>query len=433
LWIGVNAWQAPEPEAGSATQVSEAAAAETVEQVTPEEAAAEGLVLAVEPKPLSEAVRKGLEWLRNNQHENGGWSQGEEASGMRSSTRKAGKGLSSAQQTSTTTHDPANVADTCVAALALLRSGSTPSSGDYSTEILGGVDYVCASVEASDDKSLYVTDVRGTRVQSKIGTYVDTFLTSMLLTEVRDDMPDDEGAQRVGACLRKVLDKIEMNQAKNGGFDSQGWAPVLSQGLASKALNRASMLGFKVKEEVLASNDGVYAGPGDTLPSGSGSTAGVMLYGSSAKLGAQQDAVNNGYRRERDLREELEGTEDEKKVALIENELDRIATGRKTQRATQEAVIGRLGNKEFVAGFGNNGGEEFLSYMNISESLVVRGDDTWREWDEEISANVSRVQNKDGSWTGHHCITGRTFCTSTALLTLMADRVEVPAELLANR
>jgi hypothetical protein len=38
------------------------------------------------------------------------------------------------------------------------------------------------------------------------------------------------------------------------------------------------------------------------------------------------------------------------------------------------------------------------------------------------------VQNQDGSWTGHHCITGQTFCTAAALLTLMADRTPVPVE-----
>ena len=36
------------------------------------------------------------------------------------------------------------------------------------------------------------------------------------------------------------------------------------------------------------------------------------------------------------------------------------------------------------------------------------------------------VQNGDGSWTGHHCITGRTFCTAAALLVLMSDRAPAP-------
>jgi hypothetical protein len=85
-----------------------------------------------------------------------------------------------------------------------------------------------------------------------------------------------------------------------------------------------------------------------------------------------------------------------------------------------------LDDPQFLAGFGNNGGEEFLSYMNISETLVARGGPEWERWDRAISDTINRVQNSDGSWSGDHCITGRTFCTSAALLTLLADRMPVP-------
>src|SRR5262245_28254007 len=40
--------------------------------------------IAAEPKPLSSPVTKGLEWLIARQRPNGGWGQGEEAEGMRS-------------------------------------------------------------------------------------------------------------------------------------------------------------------------------------------------------------------------------------------------------------------------------------------------------------------------------------------------------------
>ena len=43
-----------------------------------------------------------------------------------------------------------------------------------------------------------------------------------------------------------------------------------------------------------------------------------------------------------------------------------------------------------------------------------------------MTENLERVQNADGSWAGNHCITGRTFCTATALLVLMGDRAPRP-------
>jgi hypothetical protein len=90
------------------------------------------------------------------------------------------------------------------------------------------------------------------------------------------------------------------------------------------------------------------------------------------------------------------------------------------------ALVSQLDSPSFVAGFGSNGGEEFLSYMLVSESLVARGGQDWTRWDEAMTRNLDRVQNADGSFTGHHCITGRTFVTSTALLVLTADRAQLP-------
>ena len=54
----------------------------------------------------------------------------------------------------------------------------------------------------------------------------------------------------------------------------------------------------------------------------------------------------------------------------------------------------------------------------------------WARWDTAISKLVTGVQNEDGSWVGHHCITGKTFCTAGALLVLMADRTPFPVDVL---
>jgi hypothetical protein len=40
-----------------------------------------------------------------------------------------------------------------------------------------------------------------------------------------------------------------------------------------------------------------------------------------------------------------------------------------------------------------------------------------------MTENLNAIQNEDGSWSGQHCITGRTFCTAAALMTLTVDRV----------
>lgn len=367
---------------------------------------------AVTPKVLSNTVSKGLAWLAAAQNEDGGWGQGEVSQSL---VRSGEHGEAS------------NVADTCAAALALIRSGACPG-GTHANRVRRAAAFVCAQVEAADDESLWITEVRGTRLQSKIGTYVDTFLASLFLSEVKVCLGGDELEERVTAALAKVLGKLERNQQQGGGFANQGWAPVLAQSIGAKGVYRAAQAGMAVSAEFRADNDAYFAKASRAPAAGA---AGVSLYSFAAGLGALQDSVNTGVAEEAELRDQAtSGDEAEREQAR--DRLEQIETSRKEHASLQEQVVGRLEDERFVAGFGSNGGEEFLSYMNISESLVVNADDVWRRWDAAMADNLGRVQNEDGSWSGQHCITGRTFCTSAALLTLMADRTPVPVEVVAR-
>ena len=98
-------------------------------------------------------------------------------------------------------------------------------------------------------------------------------------------------------------------------------------------------------------------------------------------------------------------------------------------KKAQDDVITKLGDKRWTGGFGSNGGEEFLSYLNIGESLFISGGPDWTKWDTAITTNLNGIQNEDGSWAGQHCITGKTFCTSAAMMALMVDRAPVATTL----
>ena len=77
--------------------------------------------------------------------------------------------------------------------------------------------------------------------------------------------------------------------------------------------------------------------------------------------------------------------------------------------------------QDVLNGFGNNGGEEFLSFLQTGESLVVNQDKDWRKWYDDMSGRILKIQNPDGSWNGHHCITSPVFCTATSLLLLTVE------------
>ncbi len=90
-------------------------------------------------------------------------------------------------------------------------------------------------------------------------------------------------------------------------------------------------------------------------------------------------------------------------------------------------ITAQLGNQQFVTGFGSIGGEEFFSWLNISESLHRTGGPAWQKWNGDMKAKLIKLQNEDGTWAGHHCITGRVAVTSAAILLLTADREAAPA------
>jgi hypothetical protein len=376
---------------------------------------------AVTPKPLSDTVRKGLDWLARHQLEGGGWGQGDESPHM----GRHAQG----------TRDTANVADTSMALLAFLRAGHTARTGDYQDVVQRGIDYVLAEIGASDDESLHVSSVRGTRVQAKIGVYADTFAALMMLNEARGRMRDGVANAKVDGAIRRVLAKIERNQREDGRFDDQGWAPVLTQALAAKALNRSAQNGYAVPEVVLDRVEAVAQGQFDAASGGFAAegSAGVALYGAAAAAPARDAATTrrakveemkqHGKLKRRAPAPQAPNAPTAEEIATAEA---RAEASEKAAIAFEDEMVARLDDAGFIAGFGNNGGEEFLSHLLIGESLALRGGSEWLKWDAAITALVGGVQNEDGSWTGHHCITGRTFCTAAALLVLLADRTPAP-------
>ncbi len=361
-------------------------------------------------KPLSSDVEQGLKWLADHQLESGAWGEGETRRGSASAAR-------------------ANVGDTCTAALALLRSGNSPTRGKYKRNVLRAIGYVLGQVEQSDGKTLSVTSVKGTRLQSKLGPFIDTFLTSMVLAQVKGHMPNHAENQRVDRALGKVIAKIEKNQKKDGTWSNRGWAAALSQAMATKGLNWAAQNGAKVDGEVLERAESFARKSFDRVNGrfARRGTAGVALYGAASGMTALTESSSTRSMKREGLKRVANSPT--AKPAAREEARQKLETGRQVQqdrKAAADAVTARLGDAAFVKGFGSNGGEEFLSYMAISESLMVEGGDAWATWDKAMSENLGRVQNKDGSWTGHHCITGRTFCTAAALLVLTADRAPVP-------
>ena len=327
------------------------------------------------------AVGNGAKWLASVQGHDGGWGQdGGETSYVRQGERLESNGN--------------DVANTAVAALALRRAGK-----QYRPAVDRAVDFVLRNVEGSPQEGLVVTQVSGTQIQRKLGPYIDTFVTSMLLSEIDGNMPTSTENARVRKALEKCVAKIERNQQKDGSWNiAGGWAPILGTSMASRSLFVAQQKGVRVADAVMARADGYTkeslaaggAGGGGTtrMAMATPAAAGVPLYQSAQAL----------------------------------EQLSRTEKDRKANAPQIAAIKNQLANGKFVDGFGSMGGEEFFSYLNISDSLRRTGGEEWDKWHAQITARILKLQNEDGTWSGHHCITGRVATTSAAILNLTVEQ-----------
>lgn len=394
-------------------------------------------------KPLSDTVEQGLKFLVKTQQKDGGWSP--------AAVNGVGFGAAfGGQPTAAPGQELSDLGPTCFATLALFRAGNTTTEGPYAKNVARAVAFILTKVEKCDSRSITTTDLRNTQLQFKIGPHVDTFLSLILLAELKGQMGDEKAELRIQTAMQKLVGKIELNQKDDGTFaGNNAWASVLSQGLAVKALFRARQAGAKVSDvaldrslkNVLTALDAKMKpmkdppkgipGKGDPIglrpvgPDSSSLTtdAGVTLYSVSAYLAGLREAVTTNQEREAKYKALLADPDARPDVrAKAKAELARLDEAHKLLDKAVTFVSAQGQEKNFVRGVGSNGGEEFLSFLNISETLLFTSPDDYEKWDKTVAEILNKAQDKDGSWSGQHCITGKTFCTAAALLTLMADR-----------
>ena len=336
------------------------------------------------PASASTGVDKGARWLASVQGADGGWGQ----DGGAASSARPGERLESSGN---------DVANTAVAALALLQAGR-----QYQPQVERALVFVLQRIEASPADGLAITDRQGTQIQRKLGPYIDTFLSSMLLSQIDGRASTPALNARVRKALQKTVVKIEKHQQADGSWNmAGGWAPVLGTSMASRSLFAAQNRGVAVDAAVLmrAEKYTVSAISAPPPPVGRGG-AGRMRHGRTHRS------------RRRPAVSECAG------AGAVEPH-----RGGQRQNAKQiSAIQGQLANAAFVGGFGSMGGEEFFSYLNISDSMKRVGGDAWPKWHADITQKILGLQNSDGTWAGHHCITGRVAMTSAAILNLTVDR-----------
>ncbi len=360
---------------------------------------------------VTTSIDRGLDWVANAQQNNGGWGSGSHA-------------RQDVRDPHAVSTDPAT---TAMVSMALLRTGNTLNKGQYAHQLKKSTEYLLRAVETAQPNSSTITSLTGTQIQNKLGSNIDVILTSQYLTNLLDHTGNDVALRaRVKRALEVCVTKIQRAQSANGSSEGSGWAGVLQSSFATNALEAAEAQGAKVDDEAL-SRAREFQKKNYDAKSGNVNTdlgAGVVLYSVSGSTRASAKEA-------RKVQEEMEKAK--KDGRLSESAAPSVATLEKIGFAKDEAIKYATAyevynsakvqaqSEEVISGFGNNGGEEFLSYLQTGESMIIGKDNGWTRWYHNTSGRLLQIQNNDGSWNGHHCITSPAFCTATCLLILSVN------------
>jgi hypothetical protein len=150
------------------------------------------------------------------------------------------------------------------------------------------------------------------------------------------------------------------------------------------------------------------------------------LYDAGASLSVLEDALASQKRGHGFLTPVSEPSQTEKPKVVLEAAAlpltpERAAQLRleQLQKLQKSPQLAQLWYSEVQAG----GGEEYLSALMLCHSLRQANTVETMKHYNNFQVNVQKQQTlRDGSWTGKHCLTGKNFCTSAALLVLLADR-----------
>ena len=363
------------------------------------------------PATVLAAQDQAFSWMMQAQNADGGFGAGTHA-------------RQDVRDPHTVKSDPAT---TAMVSMAMLRAGSTPMEGRYANVLAATTEFLLKAVENSPEEALNITDLTGTQIQVKLGQNIDVALTSQYLSNLMGRMPcNDPKHDRLLNALNKSVRKIQRAQTANGSVQGSGWAGVLQSSFATNALESAEAVGGDVDVKALDLARDFQKGNFDasTGSVATESAAGVTLY---AVSGSTRASAKEARRAEEDMQKAVSEGRLAADAPVSVNNLQEAgytkddAEKMNTAYQVYNTAKARAQSNEVVRGFGNNGGEEFLSFLQTGESLIINKDKTWKNWYEATTARLVEIQNEDGSWNGHHCITSPVFCTATSLLILSVN------------
>ncbi len=276
---------------------------------------------------------------------------------------------------------------TAITGLALLSQGNTPTSGPQSKELRRILHYLLNVIEQEPQGAVPLEN--HTLLQQKIGKYASLFLVTLFMSQAYGECAQDDPA--VQKALQRLVHAFARAQQADGTWGNESWAPVLGTVLGWECLRASSSAGIRID----ASTERIGESLLKKVQEKNEIEAENWMFNFYKETASLRVLYSLGYQEDVNFREGVE------RVLRLPRTEPRIFT-----RA---------------------GGEEYLAFYLITECMIKQDEPSWGEWYPMVSEKLIENQNKDGSWSGHHCITSRTFCTAAAILTLQAPNQSLPS------
>ncbi len=328
---------------------------------------------AAEPV-ASEAIQRAIKWLISAQNRDGSWGLDSRGSG-----------------------DPTC---TVVAALALMANGTTERGGpepDRVEAVRKALDYIL-TLASRMNAEFWPWEV--TLIQNKLGHTVHTFFAAVFLTQVygmRATYVKEESLEELKDAISKMVGQIVRTQEPDGSWHKNTFGSLKATCMAWLALRSAASSGLDVEaasvQKIIAFIKTQHNPATKLFDRMTGNGNYQTIYATACCL--------------RVLYGMGQGNSPEAKSAT-------------------DAFIDFVKKSQMSAAFLTVEGEDYLSAALVTQALLIEQDQRWNNWFPWITGELVKRQAKDGTWTSTACITGRTFPTSCALLTLQAPYRQLP-------
>jgi hypothetical protein len=331
----------------------------------------------ISPK-VKDSIKRGVDWILKAQNRDGSWGLDDKAT--------------------------PDITCTSLCALTLMAGSNTDRSGPDARCVKAVQEALRWVMEKARRARLGIEGGEVTLIQNKLGTNVHTFFATVFLSQafgMQGPWIGSEKPDEIREHLIKMTGRIAETQEPDGSWHRQTFGSLKATAMAWLALRSSHSAGINVKGAAVDKTTKFMRSeynPATGLFNRNGQVQGYQaIYASTSCL-----RVFYG------MGEQQEETVQKATAAIL-----------KTIKGA-----GQQQGMEFLS----CEGEDFLSAAMLTQALLREEGRYWKEWYPWISDLLCKKQNRDGTWTGTACISGRTFATACALLALQAPYKLLPLQ-----